>query len=76
MNKMILKSNLELHELCDGCERISFLSLCERYLEPTKLWGKIGGCAGRTHNLTVVKSDDFKLNPLKASKRGQKGGVK
>jgi hypothetical protein len=43
-------------------------SYCKTYCEPTLKWAK-GPCNFATHIKKVVAEDNFKLNPLKASKR-------
>lgn len=65
-------------EQCNSCmyqrteEQASKLlspSLCRVYLYPEMQHSRVGGCPMRSHNRAVVTSSDFKLNPLKASKR-------
>ena len=68
-------SNLELHEKCAGCDRITPLGLCGMYLEPVKLWTKLGGCAGRTHGILKEEKKGF-VDPLKASRKTAKGMAK
>jgi len=41
---------------------------CKTYCEPSIKWTK-GACTFATHIKKEVKEDNFKLNPLKASKR-------
>jgi hypothetical protein len=41
---------------------------CKTYSEPALKWAK-GSCNFATHIKKEVKEDNFKLNPLKASKR-------
>ena len=53
---------------CEGCGRIEG-AYCPMYLMPHAQWTRLGGCAGRTHNLLVKQVEDKRLNPLKASKR-------
>jgi hypothetical protein len=43
-------------------------SYCKTYCEPSIKWAK-GSCNFATHVKKEVKEDNFKLNPLKASKR-------
>jgi hypothetical protein len=43
-------------------------SYCKTYCEPSIKWAK-GPCNFATHIKKEVKEDNFKLNPLKASKR-------
>ena len=77
----IIKSNLELHYKCEGCNSISFLSLCERYLEPTRLWKMDGekvlkGCPLHPNILTIMGSgakEGILINPLKASRQRARG---
>jgi hypothetical protein len=68
-------------EQCVGCEycrseenasKELAPSLCRVYMYPENQHTRVGGCAMRTHNKVMSKSDEFKLNPLKASKRGIK----
>ena len=65
---------------CEGCgnqrsEKVASVyyrhSRCRIYDYPEKQNTRIGGCAMDTRKAEMVK-DDFKLNPLKASKRGVK----
>lgn len=57
---------------CEGCSRHP-KGHCEVYQGmEDRQHTRIGGCAMRTHNLKDIVSDDKKLNPLKASKRGIK----
>lgn len=62
----------EVIDKCCGCEHITNMNYCGVYLRPERHWTRIGGCAMRTHNKAGVARGDFKLNPLKASKRGTK----
>jgi hypothetical protein len=55
-------------EKCTGCERIEG-AYCKMYMMPHSQWTRVGGCAARTHTKEVKPSTEFKLNPLKASKR-------
>ena len=58
-------------ESCKGCERaIEYTAgmYCKTYCEPSIKWTK-GACTFATHIKKEVKEDNFKLNPLKASKR-------
>lgn len=76
-----MKSNLELHFRCEGCNSISSLSLCERYLEPIKMWKVDGekvlkGCPMHPDIFTIMGSGTKKgvfVNPLKASRQRAKG---
>lgn len=45
---------------------------CSKYRNPLTQWTRIGGCAIRSHNRGGAVDDDFKLNPLKASKRSRR----
>ena len=59
-------------ESCKGCDRVAEFeagSYCKTYCEPSTKWTK-GPCNFATHIKKEVKEDNFKLNPLKASKRG------
>jgi len=72
-------SDLQLHEKCLGCDRIRFEQLCSMYLEPTCQWTRLGGCAGRTHDLKVdaeAKGKPVFVDPLKASKQAMKAKIK
>jgi len=55
---------------CSGCGNLG-ISGCGRYALPFAQHTRIGGCAMDTRKSQLIK-DDFKLNPLKASKRGMK----
>jgi hypothetical protein len=44
------------------------VSYCKTYCEPSIKWAK-GPCNFATHVKKEVKENNFKLNPLKASKR-------
>ncbi len=65
------------HEIvaqCEGCDRkLSFSDgwYCASSPEPTLKW-KNGNCNIATHVSTVGKGTAQKLNPLKASKRGNR----
>ncbi len=63
--------SLELHPRCNGCEKITKLGHCSMYLEPTKQWTRIGGCAGRPRK-PIEEETPAWLDPIKASKRGVK----
>jgi hypothetical protein len=57
---------------CNGCDRVVVFeagSYCKTYCEPPIKWAK-GPCNFATHVKKEVNEDTFKLNPLKASKRG------
>ena len=53
---------------CAGCKKARD-GYCSMYMQTSAQWTRVGGCAGRTHNLSVEKEDTRKVNPLKASKR-------
>jgi len=58
-------------ESCKGCNRVVTYevgSYCKTYCEPSIKWAK-GSCNFATHVKKEIKEDNFKLNPLKASKR-------
>jgi hypothetical protein len=58
-------------ESCKGCDRVVAFEAgpyCKTYSEPALKWAK-GPCNFATHIKKEVKEDNFKLNPLKASKR-------
>ncbi len=58
-------------ESCKGCDRVVTFEAgpyCKTYSEPALKWAK-GSCNFATHIKKEVKEDNFKLNPLKASKR-------
>jgi hypothetical protein len=52
--------------MCEGCENNK--GGCIRYLYPELQHKRIGGCAMDTRKVKEVKPE-FKLNPMKASKR-------
>ena len=59
-------------ESCEGCDRVAVYaagSYCRTYCEPSIKWAK-GLCNFATHVKKEVQEDTFKLNPLKAAKRG------
>lgn len=53
---------------CSGCEKIHD-GYCQIYPLPSRQWTRLGGCAARTHAKKVQSAPEFKINPLKASKR-------
>jgi hypothetical protein len=56
---------------CCGCARIPHL-VCQVYPgQEANQHTRIGGCPMRTHNRSKVEIKEFKVNPLKASKRSQ-----
>ena len=61
-------------EKCEGCGKSlpeAGAQVCSVYLIPSSKW-RIGKCPMATHIKKEIKDDAFKLNPLKASKRGKK----
>jgi hypothetical protein len=70
-----LLEHLGIIEECTGCDKQEGIADCRMYSGRAHLQhSKLGGCAGRSHNREVKKENTFKVNPLKASKRGQKQG--
>jgi len=64
-------------ESCKGCDRMVEYpagTYCKTYCEPSAKWTK-GVCNFASHIKKEVKEDNFKLNPLKASKRNLSQGV-
>ncbi len=63
---------------CEGCERIvegSIGRVCSAYPAPGKKW--VGGiCNFATHVKVEIKTEETKVNPLKASKKASGGGGK
>lgn len=62
----------EIIEQCDGCNRSTeFPSgwYCTACPDPSVKW-KVGNCNIATHVKTNVNTKKTKINPLKASKRG------
>jgi hypothetical protein len=55
----------------EGCENRTDIKGCTKYMSPERQHTRIGGCAMDTRKVEKEK-DNFKLNPLKASKRGGK----
>jgi hypothetical protein len=58
-------------EDCEGCERITTGSIgrvCTAYPAPHRKWSG-GICNFATHVKVEIKSEDLKMNPLKASKK-------
>jgi hypothetical protein len=65
-------------ENCEGCERIadgSIGKVCTAYPAPSKKWLD-GICNFATHVKIEIKTEDTKVNPLKASKKASGGGGK
>lgn len=56
---------------CHGCEKAGEDETCRVYVMPGAQWRR-GNCPMATHIKKEVKDVAFKLNPLKASKRGVK----
>ena len=56
---------------CNGCSHLVEGVRCNCYEWPAHQWTRIGGCAMSTHPKELVVNKDFKLNPMKASKRSQ-----
>jgi hypothetical protein len=63
---------------CEGCERIvesTIGRVCSAYPTPEMKW--TGGiCNFATHVKVEIKTEDLKINPLKASKKASGGGKK
>lgn len=58
-------------ENCEGCERVvegTTGKVCNAYPSPEKKWSA-GLCNFATHVKVELKTDDAKMNPLKASKK-------
>ncbi|SNB46175.1 PxxKW family cysteine-rich protein [Geobacter sp. DSM 9736] len=65
-------------ENCEGCERVvesSIGKVCSAYPAPQKKW-QTGLCNFATHVKVEIKSEETKVNPLKASKKASGGGGK
>lgn len=57
---------------CEGCERVvesSIGKVCSVYPAPERKWEN-GICNFATHVRVQIKSEETKMNPLKASKKG------
>ena len=64
----------EIVENCDGCNRNTEYSsgwFCTACPDPASKW-KNGSCNLATHIASSASSKNTKLNPLKASKRGNR----
>ena len=64
----------EVVESCDGCNRNSEYSsgwFCTACPDPSSKW-KNGSCNLATHIASSSSSKNTKLNPIKASKRGNR----
>lgn len=62
-------------EQCKGCGKFlpqDDVVVCSVYLMPKSKWKNGQNCPVATHLIKEVVKDTFKLNPLKASKRGMK----
>ena len=60
---------------CEGCQRIIEMDsgrYCASYPNPAVKW-KTSHCNFATHNQKDVAAQQAKINPLKASKRANKG---
>jgi len=65
-------------EHCEGCDRIvdgSIGKVCSAYPAPEKKW-QGGLCNFATHVKVEIKSEETKMNPLKASKKASGGKKK
>ena len=62
-----------LHEKCIGCGH-SKLEECNVLADPMAQWTRLGGCAHRTHGLSINGGGSPKVfvDPLKASKAAMK----
>ena len=64
----------EIVKQCDGCSRVSEYSsrwYCTAYPDPSLKW-KNGECNIASHVTRASSAKNGKLNPLKASKRGNR----
>ena len=58
-------------EECEGCDRIvdrTIGKVCIAYPSPVKKWSS-GICNFATHVKVEIKTEELKINPLKASKK-------
>lgn len=65
-------------ENCEGCERVvegSIGQVCTAYPAPGRKWVD-GICNFATHVKVEIKSEELKINPLKASKKAAGGKKK
>ncbi len=65
-------------EVCEGCERIvegSIGPVCSVAPAPIAKW-KQGLCNFATHQKVEIKTEEIKVNPLKASKKAAAGKKK
>jgi hypothetical protein len=63
---------------CEGCERIAegtIGKVCGAYPSPSQKWLN-GMCNFATHVKIEIKTEDLKVNPLKASKKAAGGKKK
>lgn len=62
-------------EQCEGCDHIQPWPTgryCARYASPAAKW-QMGMCNMATHAKLATKTEEKRVNPLKASKRGAAG---
>ena len=65
-------------ENCEGCDRVvegSIGRVCSAYPAPAKKWVD-GICNFATHVKVEIKSEEARINPLKASKKAAGGKKK
>jgi len=65
-------------ENCEGCDRIvagTIGKVCSAYPAPSRKWSA-GICNFATHVKVEIKSEELKMNPLKASKKASGGKKK
>jgi len=65
-------------EECKGCDRVATGSIgevCTSYPNPAAKWAA-GLCNFATHKKVDIKSNDVRVNPLKAAKRAAAGKKK
>ena len=63
---------MPIYEKCQGCAKATNGDMCAAYPGREESKWRLGNCMLATHIKKEVKKDDFKLNTLKASKRGAK----
>lgn len=66
-------------ENCEGCDRIvngSIGKVCSAYPAPGRKWSLGGICNFATHVKVEIKSEELRVNPLKASKKASGGKKK
>lgn len=59
-------------ENCKGCDKIIPIdgeAKCIMYEKTACQWTRVGGCAGRTHNLATKVEQKFSTDSIKVSKR-------